>query len=338
VVAELVAISVAVLVAIAEVIHVARCRRLAALAFGPKRRPMPWVAAVPFLRIASLTAVAWGLTTLMFLTPKVHKSATVAPSEYKHVIMVLDVSPSMKLDDAGPKKDMSRAMRARELLDSFFNRVPMEEYRVTVVATYTGAKPVVIDTRDIEVVRNVISDLPMHHAFTSGVTTLFSGLEEAAKIARPWNPRSTTLLLVSDGDTVPAKGMPQMPASVASALVVGVGDPRTGKFIDGRQSRQDTSTLRQIATRLGGTYHDGNEKHIPTETLNMITKASASARLEKLTRREYAIAACAIGGILYAVLPLLLHYLGTLWKPGVTAIHFARSSKPEGNVAFTNSK
>ena len=328
-VAELVALTVAILTAFAETIHITRCRRIAALAYGPSRRPMPWVAAVPFLRIASLTAIAWGLTTLMLVSPKVHEAATVEMEDYKHVIMVLDVSPSMRLDDAGPKKDTSRAARARELLDSFFMRVPMEEYRVTVVATYTGAKPVVIDTRDIEVVRNVISDLPMHHAFTSGSTKLFEGLEEAARIARPWNPRSTTLLLVSDGDTVPAKGMPTMPASISSALVVGVGDARTGKFIDGRQSRQDTSTLRQIATRLGGTYHDGNEKHIPTETLNMLTKASAAAPLEKLTRREYAIAACGIGSCVYALLPMLLYYLGTLWNPGTVQRRSADSRKSQ---------
>ena len=316
-VAELVAITAAILASFAEAIHLMRCRRIATLAYGPSGRPMPWVAIVPLLRVGSLTALAWGLTTLMLISPKVHQAATVESEDFKHVIMVLDVSPSMRLDDAGPKKDTTRASRARELLDSFFNRVPMEEYRVTVVATYTGAKPVVIDTRDIEVVRNVISDLPMHHAFTSGQTKLFDGLEEAARIAKPWNPRSTTLLLVSDGDTVPAKGMPKMPASVASTLVVGVGDPRAGKFIDGRQSRQDTSTLRQIATRLGGTYHDGNEKHIPSETLNMLTQASAAAPIEEFTRREYAMAACAIAGPTYALLPLLLYYFGTLWRPGV---------------------
>ncbi|MCA9213923.1 MAG: VWA domain-containing protein [Planctomycetales bacterium] len=316
-VAELIAFTVAVLAAIAECIHLVRCRRIAALAYGPGQRPAPWVATVPFLRIAALTAISWGLATLTIVPPKVHQAAEVEVDEYKHVVMVLDVSPSMRLDDAGPEKDTSRTARARELLDSFFLRVPMEEYRVTVIATYTDAKPVVIDTRDIEVVRNIISDLPMHHAFVSGKTKLFAGLEAAAEIARPWNPRSTTLLLVSDGDTVPAQGMPKMPASVSSTLVVGVGDARVGKFIDGRQSRQDTSTLRQIATRLGGSYHNGNEKHIPTETLNMLAKASASAPLEKLTRREYAMIAAGAGASTYAVLPFLLHFAGTFWRPGV---------------------
>ena len=182
--------------------------------------------------------------------------------DYQHVLLVLDVSPSMRLDDAGPDKDSSRMDRARELMESFFERVPIERFRVSVVAFYNGAKPVVVDTSDFEVVRNILGDLPMHYAFRSGRTRLFDGLQEAAQIAAPWEPRSTTLILLTDGDTVPATGMPRMPASVRSVLVVGVGDPRTGKFIDGRQSRQDVSTLRQIATRLGGVYHNGNE-HAP---------------------------------------------------------------------------
>ena len=48
---------------------------------------------------------------------------------------------------------------------------------------------------------------------------------KAADIARPWNPRSTVLLVLTDGDTVPPTGMPKMPASVAKVVVIGVGDP-----------------------------------------------------------------------------------------------------------------
>ena len=235
----------------------------------------------------------------------------------KHVVLVLDVSPSMRLDDAGPSKIQTRTSRAADIMESFFNRVPMEQYRVSVIAVYTGSKQVVIDTRDIEVVRNILEDLPMHHAFTSGDTELFSGLEAAADVAREWRPNSTTVLVVSDGDTVPTTGMPKMPAAVSNVLVVGIGDPRKGKFINGRQSRQDTSTLRQIAARLGGIYHNGNEKQISSETLSMLTKATETSPLSKLTRREYALLACGIGAALYALLPMLLHYFGTAWNPGV---------------------
>src|SRR4029077_6371620 len=109
----------------------------------------------------------------------------------------------------------------------------IETYKISVVAVYTEAKPVVVATKDLDVVHNILGDLPMHYAFSPGATNLFTGLDEAARVARPWRPGSTTLVIVSDGDTVPAVGMPKMPAAIAHVLVVGVGDPHAGKFIDG---------------------------------------------------------------------------------------------------------
>ena len=117
------------------------------------------------------------------------------------------------MQDAGPTKEQSRMKRAHVVMESLFKRVPMHQYRVSVVAVYSGAKAVVIDTKDIDVVRNILGDLPMHYAFNVGKTELIKGLEEAARIAKPWNPDSTTLIMVSDGDTIPATGMPKMPAS-----------------------------------------------------------------------------------------------------------------------------
>ena len=79
-------------------------------------------------------------------------------------------------------------------MESFFKRVVIRQYRLSVVAFYTGAKPVVVDTSDIEVVRNILNDLPMHYAFTAGDTDVFAGLKEAAVLARPWRPKSTTVM------------------------------------------------------------------------------------------------------------------------------------------------
>src|SRR5262249_43013089 len=182
-----------------------------------------------------------------------------------------------------------------------------------VVACYNGSKPVVIDTKDIEVVRNIFSDLPMHYAFTAGKTDLFSGIAEAARIAHPWQPKSTLLLMLSDGDTVPATGMPKLPASISDVLIVGVGDPRQGSFIDGRMSRQDSSTLRQIAARLGGVYHDGNKKHLASDLLAGLTIIPRKSAFDRLTRREDALIACGLGATALAVLPVLLPALRTPW-------------------------
>jgi Ca-activated chloride channel family protein len=315
------ALVVLVLAAAAEAIHALRVRRVARLAFGPGGRPAPWARAAPFVRAFAFASLAWGLATLALLAPqtyavdRTHERAATDPG---HVLIVLDVSPSMRLVDAGPDKKQSRMDRARDLMESFFDRVPMEENRVSVVATYNGAKPVVVDTKDAEVVRHILGELPMHYAFPTGKTKIFDGLEEAARIARPWNPGSTTVILLSDGDTVPATGMPKMPASVRSVLVVGVGDSQVGKFIDGRQSRQDVPTLKQIAARLGGSYHDGNAFHLASGLIAEAMGREEEDVFQRLTRREYALIAACLGALALGFLPLLLHRFGTKWRPGTS--------------------
>jgi Ca-activated chloride channel family protein len=299
-----------------EWLHGRRMRSIARLAFGDRERPAPWVRVVPLLRVLSFGAITWGMMTLLHLPPKVHKADFIADEDFRHLVIVLDVSPSMRLEDAGPTSEQSRAHRAKDLLDSLFSRVAIGKYKISVVAVYNGAKPVVVDTTDSEVVRNILTDLPMHYAFRSGKTKLFDGIEEAARVAKPWPAKSTLLVLLSDGDTVPATGMPALPPSVDHVLVVGVGDPITGRFIDGRQSRQDVSMLRQIAVRLGGIFHNGNRKHLATDIIQSVAGARESV-LEKLTRREYALLAMALGAAILAFLPLLLHAFGTRWQPGV---------------------
>jgi Ca-activated chloride channel family protein len=316
-IAELAALAMLIFMTTAELMHARRVRRIVPLAFGRVGRPAAWARPAPLLRIVAAGALTWGLITLALLPPKVHKAGAIPEEQYRDLLLVLDVSPSMRLQDAGPTGKQSRRSRAADILTSFFARVPMELYRTTVVAVYNGAKPVVLRTTDPEVVKNILEDLPMQYAFPAGGTDLFSGLEEAAKIARPWRPQSTTMIIVSDGDTVPATGMPKMPASIAHAVVVGVGDPVAGRFIDGHLSRQEASGLRQIALRLGGTYHDGNEKHLSTDLLRQVSLLGAQSTLDRLTRREYAILACILGAGVLALLPVGLHYAGTPWQPGI---------------------
>jgi Ca-activated chloride channel homolog len=330
--AELAAATVAILAIGAESLHTQRCLRMARLAFGPKQRPSPWAWFAPALRVIALTALCWGLVTLLELPPKTHVAEAIPDKQRRHVLIVLDVSPSMRLRDAGPNADQSRMKRVSIVMDSFLERIPVELYLVSIVACYNGAKPVVVDTKDLEVVRNIFGDLPLSQAFPSGKTDLFSGLTEAARIAHPWQPRSTLLLMLSDGDTVPAMGMPKMPASIADVLIVGVGDPRQGSFIDGRMSHQDASTLRQIAARLGGIYHDGNQKHIGTQLLNRLTVIPRKSTFEQLTRREYALIASGLGASVLALLPLLLHHFGTAWRPGVRATTL---EVPHGQAVLT---
>ena len=304
-------IAVVILVAGAELIHFGRVRRVAALAFGKSRRPALWAMLAPPMRIVAMGLLCWGLITLMQLKPKTHNSDEIESSKQRHVVLLLDVSPSMRLKDAGPDNDKSRMSRASEVVQSLFDRVPIRQYKLSVIAFYNDAIPVVIDTNDIDVVKNALNDLPMHFAFKGKETDIFAGLKKAGEIVKPWQPKSTVMLVISDGDSVPSSGMPKMPQSVADVLVIGIGDPVAGKFIAGRHSRQDVSTLRQVATRLSGQFHNGNAKNISTDMIKQITQETANRRWEDLTRRECALAAIALGSGIMALLPLLLHYFGT---------------------------
>jgi Ca-activated chloride channel family protein len=327
------ALAAVLLAALAEWLHSRRVRHVAALAFGPSGRPAGWARGAPVARVLAFSALAWGLATLLLAEPRryaVGSGENAFHGEPKHILVVLDVSPSMRLVDAGPAKKESRTQRSRELMESFFERIPLEEFKVSVVAFYNGAKPVVIDTRDFEVVRNILGDLPLNFAFQAGKTKLFDGLEEAARVAKGWNPRSTTVVVVSDGDTLPATGMPRMPESVRSVIVCGVGDPQVGKFIDGRHSRQDVPMLKQIAARLHGTFHNGNDKQLTSSLISDATGTEEESVFEKLTRREYALIASGLGGLILAGLPFLLHFLGTRWRPGRRKARAAPGPLPEG--------
>ncbi|MEO6593189.1 MAG: VWA domain-containing protein [Planctomycetota bacterium] len=317
---SLVVTCIALLLALlGEVLHMRRVRRIAHLAFGPEGKPAGLAQVAPWLRVLAHGGLAWGLITLLYVEPRVHHSDEVPDEEWRHLLLVHDVSPSMLLRDAGVNGDQSRAQRAKELVDSLFDRVPIGKFKITVIATYNGAKPVVEDTRDIELVRHILSEVDMRYAFKAGSTRLFDGIAEACRIAKPWRMKSSLLVIVSDGDTVPATGMPELPPSIGGTLVIGVGDNVAGKFIAGHQSRQDASTLRQVAIRLGGEFHNGNKRQVPSDILADAAADSRKPLIERLTLREYALLAITLASALLALLPMLLHYFGTRWRPGVAA-------------------
>lgn len=314
----LVAATVAILAMGAELLHFRRIRRIRHLAFGPKGRFSTAVIVVPILRVLFLGALGWSLTTLLLMTPKAHRSEVkfVEPKERRHLLVLLDVSPSMRLKDSGGESRLTRTERASKLVESLLQRTSDNKLHVTLVAVYNGAKPVVEQSRDLEVLLNFLDGMDMSAVFEKGKTELLSGIKEAARIARDWPDNSTTLLLVSDGDTVPASGMPKMPPSIGGVLVMGVGNPTKGSMVDGRQSRQDVGALQQIASRLGGHYHDGNARHVPTAELEKLGSLKIEDDKLKLTLREYALITAVVSGLGLALIPVFLFFFASPFQPG----------------------
>ena len=304
----IIAFAVLVFVGIAEWLHARRVARVARLAFGPSGRASRWTIVVAPSRTIAAALATWGLMFLVTYDPIEieRKPAKIASN---HLLVLLDVSPSMQLKDSGAEaQGISRAKRAGEVVQAVLDRLDMENTRISIVAFYTDALAIVQDTFDKEVIRNALDGLPMYTAFESGPTDLKKGLVKAFEIARLWPADSATLLIVTDGDV--ATGIPSViPSSIADTIVIGLGDPVKSTNVNGHASRQDTMGLRQLATRLGGFYHDGNRKHLPSEVVNSLTMIAPRVG-GNWSVRDLALLAVGIGCSTLAFIGPLLTFFG----------------------------
>lgn len=304
----IIAFAVLVIVGIAEWLHARRVARVARLAFGPSGRASRWTIVVAPSRTIAAALATWGLMFLVTYDPIEidRKPAKIASN---HLLVLLDVSPSMQLKDSGAEaQGISRAKRAGEVVQAVLDRLDMENTRISIVAFYTDALAIVQDTFDKEVIRNALDGLPMYTAFESGPTDLKKGLVKAFEIARLWPADSATLLIVTDGDV--ATGIPSViPSSIADTIVVGLGDPVKSSDVNGHASRQDTMGLRQLATRLGGFYHDGNRKHLPSDVVNSLTMIAPRVG-GNWSVRDLALLAVGIGCSTLAFIGPLLTFFG----------------------------
>jgi Ca-activated chloride channel family protein len=193
---------------------------------------------------------------------------------------------------------------------SVLDRLDMASTRVSIVAFYSAARPVVIDTLDLAIVQNVLGELPLGHAFKAGQTDMYSGIAAAGEIGKTWKPRSSTLLVVSDGDTIPEKAPVALPPAFSDVLVVGIGDPIRASPIADRVSRQDSASLKRLAARLRGDYYDANASHLPTRTLRGLKMLGL--REERPTPlRTIALWCAGLSAVALAGLTPLLVFAGT---------------------------
>ncbi len=284
---------------IAELVHARRVSRVRHLAFGPSGRPRMWASTAPLARVVGVGLAAWGLTVLLQHEPReVQQRPTREAS--KHLLICLDVSPSMLIEDSGPgSTKTTRAEWAGEVMQTILDRLDMETTRVTLFAIYTDALPVMEETFDKDVISNTLDGLRMYPAFTPGSTDLQGGIEKALERARPWPKNSATLVVISDGDSSVRPANLVMPVSIADTIVIGVGDPHRSTMIAGHSSRQDPGSLKRLAARMDGVFHDANTKHLPSKVLDGLTMIQPRLA-ESLGLRELALIASGLGGMLLA--------------------------------------
>ena len=303
----------AVLGAFGEWLHGRRIRRIGALAFGPAGRPRRWTHIAPLLRIVALASIAWSLVTLVSFDNRT-RQRSLGNNIERHLVVMLDVSPSMLLADAGESGDITRNARAAEVLKSVLDRLPDEHVRLTAIGFYTEARMLVEQCRDRELLLHLASGTPFHMTYKPGKTDILGSVNQAGRLIDKLPRKSATLLVLSDGDSLPPSGLQPLPSSVAEVIVVGVGDPARGTAIDGHQSRQDTANLGQLARRLGGRYFDCNYRPLPREALDALTAENPASAKWRIDRRMAALLLLATGTGILCLLPLLLDAFGSPWR------------------------
>ena len=326
------AVGIGALAALGEWLHARRLKRLARLAFGPDARPRAWTLMAPPLRVLALAGVVWSLVVLMaFEGASRNRDRNAAAT--RHLMVMLDVSPSMQLQDGGERGTDKRSARAAELLRSVMERAASAEVKVTMACFYTDAMQLVKECSDREVIWNFADNLPLHIAYRPGKTDLVKSLNSAGEMVKDFPRKSTTVLVLTDGDTVPDSGLKPMPSAVAEIIFAGVGNPSRGTFIDGHLSRQDNASLSQLARRLGGQYHNGNTKQVPGEMLRRLIAPDEREERFKLSLRSLAIIALAAGAGVLCLLPLLLEYFGSAWKPLSKEARIEEAARQKAEVA-----
>jgi Ca-activated chloride channel family protein len=259
--------------------------------------------------------LAWSISTLLLAEKEAEWLGHQAEQQTEHLVVILDVSPSMRVVDAGPEGNSSRAHQARSIISDLIGRQGMGHLRVSLIAVWTDAKTVVNATYDPAVVRNLLDDLPLHYAFDSGPTRLTPALHLADQVAKPWPADSTSLILLSDGD--PSAQAPSLGPAFHPPLIVGLGNQRRAATVDGHLSRQESSSLHALANGLGGHYLDGSRELLPAEALPHLGQRRPS-ETPCFDRTSLALLGLGIASAVLALLPLALQLAG--W-PGRSGRH-----------------
>lgn len=300
----------AVVAACAEFLHSRRIAATDPLLHANDAMPAEWTRHLPWIRTTCLALLA-GAFGIFYHASASAQNGPTQPRE-RHLVVLLDVSPSMLIRDADESGTQSRAERAARILTEILNRCPGDHIKLSLIAFYTEPKALVQNTTDRNVVRYMASELPLHILFKPGKTDLLKSLNQAPKIIPDLPYRSASLLVLSDGDAVANTGLTPLPNSFDEALFIGVGRTSSGTFIDDHNSRQDGASLASLARRLHGTYLDLNKKPLPLTILPNLTLPSASQPLSVNRLIPFAKTIAALTTILLAFIPVALAHFGTI--------------------------
>lgn len=221
---------------------------------------------------------AWTALVLGLAGPQWGRSDEPGVAVGRDLIVVVDLSQSMKAEDMSAAEAKSRWEAARAGLQDLMNAVSRRGgHRIAIVVFAARAKLLVPLTTDYDHVRAVIAEIdgnwpppeirPGADPNVSSGTRIGSGLLLAVSTHDPRFPGSQDILLLSDGDDPAddrewAKGSAAARAAGIPIHTVGLGNPETAfpLFLGDPMNQELVNTkleedvLKQIAAETRGEY------------------------------------------------------------------------------------
>ena len=239
----------------------------------------------------ALLLVALACATTALARPKARLSV---PENNGTVVLVVDVSGSMRANDVEP----TRLDAAVGAMRTFLDKLP-SQYKVGLVAFSSEPEVLAAPTRDRQLVREALGYL-MPEAGTAigdglqvGVRLVQSSLARAGFERRPGQPVPAAIVLMSDGAQnrgllQPIQAARNAKAAGIKVYTVALGTPNGtvsfgfGLYINSIPVPPDPATMRLIANTTGGTTYSARS----AERLSNVYRSLGSSIGRKTELRE----------------------------------------------------
>jgi Ca-activated chloride channel family protein len=235
----------------------------------------------------ALLLVGVGLLALATALPQHGRQHLILPRQGSDVVLAVDVSRSMSVQDVQPTRLDHAKQAANALIDHLGGD------RVALVVFGGSASPRFPLTTDLQAARQVIDSMAVLDSGVKGGTDLAAAINTASDSLRGDQTRSKVIVVISDGEDLAGSDLQAATRAAAAGLTIetiGVGtqaggqvfatnpasgrttpiiDPDTGQTAI---SHRDDGDLRQLAAAGHGTAYDGNSTDFAFELSGAIDR------------------------------------------------------------------
>lgn len=203
--------------------------------------------------LAIVRMLAIGLLIIAMARPQFGRVERQSFSEGIDIMMLLDVSLSMRTPDFSPNRLGASKEAAKDFVDHRLGD------RIGLVIFGTDAVTLVPLTLDYGVIKSFIDRIDFN-IVDGNSTAIGMGIATAISKLKPSTAKSKVIILLTDGENNAGKVDPMTAAEAAKTskvriYTIGVGsDMRQNSFFGGQEAGLDEKSLKQIADMTGGLY------------------------------------------------------------------------------------